>query len=333
MWKGLLTGAALAGIGAALVWQFYPGFWKEPPAAVQAAALQRRHALVEAQQQAARATPAPVQPAVALATCDLEPIVPPGDARDGRAAMEHPFPGGPRARAKVFLRQAEAAAARGRPRDAEVALLAACREHEKASPGPTVPLARVLGMLGERYVAAAGAQDAPGLREQLMGRAHHVLRLSAQAYASALGPNASRSRQARQRLAALEEGQVVATDVPQASAERPRSAPPPKVVSARKAGTESRPAAQRALPAPLAPPQEPEPEPARERANPQSHPELGQLASDLARLQAQAAAVSEDPAGFQRRAEAAQARRAQCRDAACLQEWYASRRRELLAEF
>lgn len=339
--RDLLLGAVLGGIGAALVWQLYPGFWKESPAAAQEIALQLR-AQEEARERAARATLAAAPPVAPPATCELDPLIPPAGAQDGHASVEHPFPGGPRARAKVFMAQAEAALAAGRPRDAELALLAACREHDVASARPTVPLARVLGMLGERYAAAARAEAAPVLGEQLRARARHVLALSAQAYAVALGPNASRSRQARQRLDRLEQDLVAGAEAPQPGSDRLQDeaapAPAPKVASVRSGATAARTVQQQARatvtrkpepePAPA-----PDPKPGAGRAGLASDPELRQLASDLARLRAQAEAVSEDPAGFRQRAERAQAQRDQCQDAACLRAWHAKRRRELLAEF
>jgi hypothetical protein len=331
--RDLLLGAVLGGIGAALVWQLYPGFWKESPAAAQDLALQRR-AQEEAQQQAARAALAAARPVTPPATCELDPLIAPAGAQDGQASVEHPFPGGPRARAKVFVAQAEAALARGRPRDAEVALLAACREHDVASARPTVPLARVLAMLGERYAVAARAEASPALREQLQARARHVLGLSAQAYAVALGPNASRSRQARQRLASLEQDLVAGAQAPQPGSDdrlQDEAAPAAKVASVRSGATAPRPARQQAAPGPAA--RKPDPEPVATVASLATDPELRQLASDLARLRAQAEAVSEDPAGFRQRAERARSRRDQCQDASCLRAWYAQRRRELLAEF
>jgi hypothetical protein len=78
---------------------------------------------------------------------------------------------------------------------------------------------------------------------------------------------------------------------------------------------------------------EPDPQPGAGRTALASDPELRQLASDLARLRAQAEAVSEDPVGFRQRAERALAQRDRCQDAACLRAWHAKRRRELLAEF
>lgn len=329
--RDLLLGAVFGGIGAALVWQLYPGFWKESPAAAQELALQLR-AGEEARQRAERATLAVTPPVAPPATCELDPLIPPAGPNDGHASVEHPFPGGPRERAKVFVTQAEAALARGRARDAELALLAACREHDLASARPTVPLARVLGMLGERYAAAARAEASPVLGEQLRARARHVLSLGAQAYAVALGPDASRSRQARQRLASLERDLAAATPAPQPGSDRQQdeAAPDAKVASVRSGATAARSVKQQEAPGTV---RKPEPEPGAGRAALASDPELRQIASDLARLRAQAEAVSEDPAGFRQRAERAQAQRDRCQDAACLRAWHAKRRRELLAEF
>lgn len=63
-------------------------------------------------------------------------------------------------------------------------------------------------------------------------------------------------------------------------------------------------------------------------------PDLAQMDSDLRRLQAQAAAVTQDPQGFRRRSAQAQARAAACgRDRHCLLNWYAQRRSQLIDEF
>ena len=66
----------------------------------------------------------------------------------------------------------------------------------------------------------------------------------------------------------------------------------------------------------------------------QSDPELSQLEHDLQRLRAQAATVSRDRQGMQRRdAQALAARDSRCHDKACLRQWYAQRRAQLLGEF
>lgn len=343
--RDVLIGACIAGVVAALVLHAYPGFWNAPPLAAREIALQHRQTLqLAVAQEAARADlVAEARPGGPSAPCDLQALIPASSAQDGRAPIEHPFPGGPRARAKVFLRHAEAAAARGWQRDAERGLLAACREHYKASAAPTVPLARVLAMLGDRYAAAVAREDSPVLRDQLMARARQVLTLSAQAYATALGPNATRSRQALQRLAMLEEEPVAAGAMPRTNGtfhDGPapaslqvepgtRSGAQAKTAAAPPAGTRSQMANQ---------PREEVMQPKGREATggtstPGADSEVGQLAADLDRLRAQAAAVSDDPAGFRQRAEVARQERDRCGDAACLREWYGKRRRELLLEF
>lgn len=335
----------LGGIGAALFWHFYPGFWKDPLAAAPTAAAMQGRAALLPQVQVPRATAATDVLVPSPTACGFEPLIPPGSAADGQVRMEHPFPAGPRAKAKVFLRIAKNAAANGRPRDEEVALIAACRYSDEASTAPTVPLARVLGQLGDRYLAAAAGETSFMLQEELRARAREVLALSADTYAKALGPNASRSREARRRVETLEEGMIVAADPPgpHALARITAEARP----AARKAAS----VAPRRTAAPAAPersaavrvrPAAPDAAAVREETPTPSGPmqpreasdaELRQLASDLARLRAQAEAVGDDPAGLRRRAELAQAQRAQCPDKACLLDWYARRRRELLAEF
>lgn len=62
-------------------------------------------------------------------------------------------------------------------------------------------------------------------------------------------------------------------------------------------------------------------------------PELAQLDSDLGRLRAQAESVTSHPAALQREVARARARRDACGDRACLLQWYARRRAELLAAF
>lgn len=340
--RNYLLGLCVSGLGAALLWHFHAGFWKEPLAEPAAAAMERREALL-AEAQARRTADISHAPAPERrSACSFEPLVPVANAADGQVRMEHPFPAGPRARAKVFLRIADRAAASGRLRDAELALIAACRYSDEASTAPTVPLARVLALLGDHYLAAAGRS--PALREELVARAREVLAHSANTYAQALGPNAARSRQARQRVAALDNELIIAAeevaeprDAPRLAAQLDR-APLQKQRVARAREAAGPPARQQLAAVRVPPPVPPArdlrrtpPEPGH-RPEPLD-PELRQLASDLARLRAQAEAVSEDPQGLRRRAAAAEAERARCRDAACLREWYAHRRQQLFAEF
>jgi hypothetical protein len=266
------------------------------------------------------------------ARCALEPIVQAAGPRDGHARAEHPFPGGPRTKFKVLVRAGERAAADQRPRDAEAALIAACEQAERVSPSPSVLLARVLGRLGDHYTTVAARVEDPLLRSSLVDRARQVHMRSVDVYSVTLGPNAVTTRRARQKLLALDESPVAQDAGDGAVMARPAA---PRTRDAR---------VPAASPNVLA---QPQPQPrtqARAESAPRTQPaggepgyedvpEFRQLASDLARLRSQAEAVSDDPAGLRMRTEAARARKDLCQDAACLRDWYASRRRELLGEF
>lgn len=311
--RDLVLGLCLGGAAVAAVWSFYPGFWRQPAISEEQLAREQREAmLAEARKLQAKAAPPAAPPP--SGPCTFEPLIPAASARDGHARMEHPFPGGPREKAQVFLRAARKAAAEGRTRDAEVALIATCRMHAEAATKPSLPLATVLARLGAAYVAAATRERQPQLQEQYIARAREVLRASADIHDQALGPNAQRSVQARERAETLD-AQVESADAPPAQETvAARDEVRSRVAPARPAPRTQ--AAEPAAPAPL-----------------QSDPDLRRLDADLARLLAQAEAVSDDPAGVRRRAEQARAERARCADAACLRGWYAQRRSELLAEF
>jgi hypothetical protein len=263
--------------------------------------------------------------------------------------MEHPFPAGPRARAKVFERAAKAALASGRTRDAEVTLIAACRENAKASSRPTVPLARVHSALGELY-AATSAQSAPAGPEQsrLLERARQALTLAAGIYAGALGPNASRSRQALLRIERLDSDvlEIGAQNAQQQTRREVEQQMPREAHHASREAVPLRQVVQERQRSPVQDPPSrtvrnrsvvnepaaPEPVPSV-RSLVQADPELRQFEADLARLHEQAAAVSEDPEGLRHRSDLAQAQRNHCRDTACLRRWYVRRRAELIEEF
>lgn len=322
-----LLGASIAGVAAAVFLNAYPGFWS-PPAQHDAGMVPERGHAMHVEARANEATPtAEVGSAASAGRCDFDPIVPPASAADGHVVAEHPFPAGPRAKAKVFVRAAEAAAARHRPRDAEVAWIAACRYSELAGKTPNVPLARVLGRLGEHYTSVASAAESPALREQLATRARHLLEISAQAYATALGPNAARSRQAQKLLAGFDERLAAAGEAGEPAALlAPRS--DERIAKANTRHLRGPTPTTRSL----SPSQEP-PAATVPAAPPASDAQIRQLASNLARLQAQAEAVSDDPAGMRRRTQAALAQRDECHDRACLLGWYSRRRSQLLAEF
>jgi hypothetical protein len=227
----------------------------------------------------------------------------------------------------AFIAVARDAALAGRRRDAEVALIVACRLAEMRTVSPTVPQADAMRLLGDHYAA-----NAPALpdREELMARANGLLKNSVRKYTAVLGANASRTRLASRRLAAVEE--QAAGSAPAAGAAGTTAASGSSAEVAR-AALDPGPAAGASADRGAG-------DPAGAIASVRvddlvrADPELAQLEEDLARLRAQAASVSPDPAQLRREAEKARARRdADCHDKDCLLRWYARRRSDLLDEF
>jgi hypothetical protein len=214
----------------------------------------------------------------------------------------------PDAKTSALVAVAREAQQQGRSRDAEVALIAACHAAEREAGARSAPVADVKSQLGQHYVALSAHAGSEPQREQLHRRAEGLWSDSAQAYASALGRSASKTRLANQRLASLQ-------------AMAPANPATARMGAARGTSESAQQAAQALANVPV---------PALAR----SDPELAQLQRDLDRLHAQAARVARDPAGMRRReAQALAQRDARCQDKACLLRWYAQRRRQLLAEF
>ena len=257
------------------------------------------------------------------AACGVEPRLAPARERDGGFTLAAAA-GADAPSLRGYLAAARDAARQGRVRDSEVALLVACRRAAAKSPLVSVPVADVQSLLGQRYLEAAEAQGDATVRAALLERSERLLEQSLLAYTVVLGSDASKSRMAARRVAALgqlrERHEGFAT-VPDGAL----AAPDPRTLATLGAGA----------PSPWGMPGGADTGSARQTAALiRSDPELTQLEADLARLQAQAASVARDPEGLRRRSEQALAQRnAQCRDKTCLSRWYAQRKRELFAEF
>lgn len=259
-----------------------------------------------------QASPAPVvqaaaapAPAPTPSTCAFDPIVPAGGARDGQFALEPALALHRSADPAPFLAVAGESAKDGRPRDTEVALIAACRIAGQAGAN-AAPVADVQTRLAHHYAVLARQTPEGEARTALMARAEELLESTVQTYAGALGRESSKARLAQQRLAALRQpapAPVVVAQPPAAAA----PADPTASMGSSRLSLADRP------PAPTE--------------------EVADLDRDLQRLYAQASAVSKDPAGLQRRHQQALAARSACRDDACLRSWYAQRKRQLFSEF
>ncbi|HZN48132.1 MAG TPA: hypothetical protein VFB71_10940 [Ramlibacter sp.] len=242
--------------------------------------------------------------AAAPAACAFDPLLQRQGAQDGRFEVDAALATAADSPPSAFVAVAREAAGEGRARDAEVALIVACRLTARGAPPPSVPISNVLGLLGQHYVSTAAAAQADELRDALLARGRELLDGSAQGYTAVLGAGSARSRQATQRLAALQQREDALS---QGASMEQRDG---------ELGAEE---SQGAC--------------AGGRRFACDDADLQQMESDLRRLRAQVESVSRDPAGVRRRAAEAEARRDACRDRACVARWYAQRRSQLLAEF
>jgi hypothetical protein len=300
--SGLFVAGALA--GTAVVLTAYLGWFRQaPPAAPPVRAFATAAAPAPAVE-----TPAVPQATALASSCPSQALVAASGDADGRFALQPVLGSGARAEPGAFLAVAREAADQGRARDAEVALLAACHVTEEGSGRQSAPLADVKSQLGQHYVLLASKEGSDQARDKLLERAAALFADSASAYAEALGRNASKTRLAEERLASVHDPETL-----RAALHQQQTAPETTTLGAARSAT-------------------PEPTPAP--AMVQTDPELAQLEYDLRRLHAQAAAVSRDPNGLRRRdAQAIAQRDARCRDKACMLQWYAQRRAQLLDEF
>lgn len=255
--------------------------------------------------------------------CGFEPLLYAAGTHDEQFDLQATLANERQPDAHAFLAVARETSAEGRPRDTEVALIAACRAAARASTPPSVLLSDVLARLGQHYAEAASAQPSEPVRNEAMARARQLLSESVAGYTAVLGRNASKTRIAQRRVAALERAE----------------AHPGIVTVDGSAGTQEDPARMGAASsqAPQAIDENILAGPCSNRLTAASSaacadPELAQMERDLRRLGAQAASVTRDPQGFRQRAAQAQ-RDASCQDKDCLMRWYAQRRRQLLGEF
>jgi hypothetical protein len=286
---------ALAVLVAALMLAL--GRITDPQAEVARAAGSPDHAPVVAAPESGSQDALPLQSA-----CAFEPLLAANGAADGKFSLQAALANPQLPSSKSFLAVGREMAAAQRWRDAEIAMIAACRVATPSSGGRSVRVANAQMKLGELYAARASRRDAT---DPLFARAQQLLQASAAAYTEVLGKEASISRIAQERVASLDKPQRG----PLFAGEDDASPRIPVDTGIMGAG----PLASATV--------------ARDDAD------LGQLQGNIARLHAQARAITRDPAGMRQRDAAAQAQRDACKDESCLRRWYADRKRQLLNEF
>ena len=291
----------LAAAGLAL-WAYLAWVQPAPPVAAPATAV-----LVTAESVAppleSTAAAAPASVAAAPASCAFDPVLDSSGERDGKFMLASALVLHRSADAAPFLAVADEAAREGKVRDAEVALIAACRIASQAG-AASAPVADVQTRLAHHYAEAARRQQDGPVRTALLERAEALLGETVHAYAAALGREASKTRMAQRRLASLREPAPVVAS--RSESPVPSAPDTSRLGAARASLTEQ---------APL------------------RGQDTREVDQDLARLYAQARAVTRDPDGMQRRHQQALAQRSACADEACVRSWYAQRRKQLFEEF
>lgn len=175
-------------------------------------------------------TPASAAPASVAADCGFAPLLAPSSAADHQftlgAALAIDKTGEP----GPYLDVARQAAGAGRMRDAEVALIVACRLAARQPGGPTVALADVQERLADHYASAAIVEEARATRARIWARARSLYGASLQTHMAVLGgqPSSMRTAQARpdglaQDRATLvrEASEIAASEPPRTIAARP----------------------------------------------------------------------------------------------------------------
>src|SRR5688500_17553621 len=118
--KGLLFGGGVV-LGGVLVFAAYQAWFAPGPIEV---------AVPLAEEQVAAAAPAPEAapvPAAPETGCEFDPVMPAVGSADGKFTLEAALAAQPAPSPSAFLAVAQEAASQKRPRDTEVALIAACR--------------------------------------------------------------------------------------------------------------------------------------------------------------------------------------------------------------
>ncbi len=226
------------------------------------------------------------------------------------------------------------AAAAGRDRDAEAAFLAACKVPIKTGDEKSTLLqADAKYNLARHYASLADEGASNGA--ELLKRAGVLLEDSLAVYQSQLGASHEKVKFAMQAISAIQkepkhalgqEERVAAVSRPEpAKTERPTLPVP----------------ASKPAPAPTPAPEVARARPSFDCARARSTPErlicgddeLSSLDNELGQLYARAKRAAEDPVAFQRVSEREWRRREiECRTRECLLDWYAQRRRQLLAQ-
>ena len=308
---------------------------------------------------AALAPQSPLIQSNQASTCPIQPFVEVASKNDGQFPFQSDLAGLTATEIGSFIVIGKESASAGRLRDAETALIMACRLADKLKGTGSVESADAKYQLGWHYVALAhegpSGSDA-GARAELLGRALLLYSDSLNAYLARLGEAHEKSRFTAEGLASVRQTLAQAQTVPlselHASGAARKASEPVRpalasrsVVSPAPRSTPRKTELAKAAPPPR---QAPDPTAHAARTNPSfdcrqarsipekmicSDAELARLDRDLGRVYARARNATSDQAAFRRQQNREWLRReATCRDRNCLLHWYEARREQLMRE-
>lgn len=306
-----------------------------------------------------------------LNTCPLQPVIAAAGINDGQFPLQVDVSGLTATDMGSFLVIGRQSAAAGRPRDAEVAFLMACRVADKVKGNSSIESADARYQLGAHYGALAlTVPAAPGsVKAELLQRAEGLYADSLPAYIAKYGQSGDKPKMSNEALSAVRLAmaqpqsassaksvfesmpiQAAATSAPEPVTQASEAAFPPRLAVIPKTPQsqsqsqfrrgESARAAVDAPPASQAPESSRNGGPSfdcrRARSNTEkmicADSELARLDRELGRAYGRAKNVAADPAAFRRQTEAEwYLRETMCQDRGCLLRWYAYRRIQLVS--
>lgn len=290
-----------------------------------------------------------------VSTCPVQPAVTEASNQDGTFPFQADLAGLNASDIGSFIVIAKESASAGRPRDAETALLMACRLADRLKGTGSIESADAKYQLGSHY--ATLAHDGPpgigaGPRAEWMARAQQLYADSLETYQAKFGEADEKSRfaaaglaAARQTLAQAQTPPLSESRSPETTgqAKEPASPAPGRLATsaaprttARKVEVAKAASTPRQTPG-LAVRTQPSFDCRRARSIPEkmicSDAELSQLDRELGRVYARARKATSDGAGFRRQQNQEWLRReSSCRDRDCLLRWYEIRRDQLMKE-
>jgi hypothetical protein len=260
--------------------------------------------------------------------CPVQPAAPVGGRKDGQFVLQTDLSSMTAGNIAPFIVLGKEAAASGRPRDAEVAFLMACRVADRLLGMDSVEAADAKYQMGRLYARLALEGDSASMhRTELRRRAERLYADSLRTYQARYGPAHEKTRFAAEGLAALSQ---TLSPAPGSSSMPSQQASLPTARSRQEAATlpTTPDLGAAALPGPSF-------DCAKAHSVVEkmicSDAELARLDRELGRLYARAKNAAADAAAFRRQtSEEWRMREATCRDRECLLRWYANRQDHLM---